>query len=541
VQAARELSEPFVAAYSTTEVAAPASPALGEAKGKGKGEGKVKDGAGKGRGSAKEERSRSGVDLPTLDAAEAQSTRSGIALPSLRLGPLTVRLDDDEEDHYSGSSDCEGMSIPSPHRLRHLALSKEGQKVKSLEALAMAMETPARPRPCCSTRQASPDTCSTTTDSDSIGSARRSSMPDTPDSESQAGGGATSSASGGFHAFPAATLPAALPAVECYTMGTPRSDGGDAEPVRTLLPDFVASSGSTAKLVVEPDGPLDRWLHGLPADIPGPLLQAALAAAWDGCGVGEEGTACRSSREASSSSATANNCRARRQRAFTTHGDLGRERSSDDPCTGPLPDEVDGPRTGHVAESQCNSTRGLAAHNVPSIIPRNCTCPMALDAACAWNATALSDSDGLNGSCGVVASGTCLGAPSATHAGQGERTCSNATELVSDSGGGTSARARLEGLVARGRLLLRTSSEELAATSEIVERCERYFGMGDSPAPAAGQDAESPQLLAVVSDILAAFRVAWQQVHCDERLAPLLRSTEGAGSRTALAARKRTM
>eukprot|EP00927_Polykrikos_kofoidii_P020609 TRINITY_DN19820_c0_g2_i1.p1 TRINITY_DN19820_c0_g2~~TRINITY_DN19820_c0_g2_i1.p1 ORF type:complete len:1140 (+),score=208.83 TRINITY_DN19820_c0_g2_i1:162-3581(+) len=67
---------------------------------------------------------------------------------------------------------------------------------------------------------------------------------------------------------------------------------------------------------------------------------------------------------------------------------------------------------------------------------------------------------------------------------------------------------KLEALVSRGHVLLRVVREELDAVLDTASRCERYFG---------GSGNSAMQLFVNVSEFVSAFRVAWEQVHRDDR------------------------
>merc|ERR1711920_71074 len=83
------------------------------------------------------------------------------------------------------------------------------------------------------------------------------------------------------------------------------------------------------------------------------------------------------------------------------------------------------------------------------------------------------------------------------------------------------ARGRLEALVSRGSILLHTAEDELTTVMDEVGRCEKYFGGG------VGELSDGQWLFSTVSEILTAFRVAWLEVHRDEKFSRWLPNTPG--------------
>merc|ERR1711920_36152 len=88
------------------------------------------------------------------------------------------------------------------------------------------------------------------------------------------------------------------------------------------------------------------------------------------------------------------------------------------------------------------------------------------------------------------------------------------------------ARGRLEALVSRGKILLHTAEDELTSAMDEVARCEKYFG------GATAELSDGQWLFSTVSEILTAFRVAWLEVHRDEKFSRWLPNTPAASQDT---------
>eukprot|EP00401_Gymnodinium_catenatum_P072932 CAMPEP_0117497662 /NCGR_PEP_ID=MMETSP0784-20121206/21298_1 /TAXON_ID=39447 /ORGANISM="" /LENGTH=1248 /DNA_ID=CAMNT_0005292691 /DNA_START=27 /DNA_END=3769 /DNA_ORIENTATION=+ len=98
----------------------------------------------------------------------------------------------------------------------------------------------------------------------------------------------------------------------------------------------------------------------------------------------------------------------------------------------------------------------------------------------------------------------------------------------------TDSCSRLEALIARGRVMLQVAQEDLADVSEIVGKCERYFGVdkgrkslvNEAGVPRsgyrAGEAIAGTRLFTSAAEFLQAFRAAWEEVHRSERWLPFL-------------------
>lgn len=98
---------------------------------------------------------------------------------------------------------------------------------------------------------------------------------------------------------------------------------------------------------------------------------------------------------------------------------------------------------------------------------------------------------------------------------EGERDSSSPS---SGSSGGP--RAQLHALVARGRILLKRTTQDVAEMSKAINSCERFFGGLSTDAKDGGVP-----LLSAAAEVLNAFQQAWEEVHRDDRWARFLPMT----------------
>jgi len=110
---------------------------------------------------------------------------------------------------------------------------------------------------------------------------------------------------------------------------------------------------------------------------------------------------------------------------------------------------------------------------------------------------------------GPLRNGTCIDR-------EGERDSSSPSSAGSSGG----PRAQLHALVARGRILLKRNTQDVAEMSKAINNCERFFGGLSTDAKDGGVP-----LLSAAAEVLNAFQQAWEEVHRDDRWARFLPMT----------------
>jgi len=187
-------------------------------------------------------------------------------------------------------------------------------------------------------------------------------------------------------------------------------------------------------------------------------------------------------------------------------------------------------RCGHGA---ARDPRAVAHEQPPSKAPPaagcNGTCPPQPDdgrgarSDCRNATSSVNIHDSANQSFGGAVGIETEPAPASTQPCHRGGLVANGTESISSGEERRLARDQLEALVARGTLLLEIFGAELASVAQKIDQSEKFFGgVGQE---ANRQSKDGPRIFAIITDILSSFRVAWEEVHRDERWANHLSSS----------------
>lgn len=202
------------------------------------------------------------------------------------------------------------------------------------------------------------------------------------------------------------------------------------------------------------------------------------------------------------------------------------------------------PKAAHVRPGMhlLGSDGNTSECNVLDVFPRNSTLPLLELSSSPSNCTTRcrGSSSSLNGTCGVpvVRSSSSLNGTAPVtllrlvEAGQ----LCNPTRSVDENSrnGRTSPKCRLQALIARGNILVQNAQEEIANVADAIVKCERYFGgVGSKHEELSGNS----RLFDTVVEVLAAFKIAWLEVHRDDRWVPFLPAGKSLGIRGGLTAR----
>lgn len=160
-----------------------------------------------------------------------------------------------------------------------------------------------------------------------------------------------------------------------------------------------------------------------------------------------------------------------------------------------------------------------------SVFIRNVTASASEKKCCNATERFLCQQKTSNGTCGIPApvwSELSCNGPAPISAGPLRNGTDNegAGALASPSSSSSGPRAQLHALVARGRILLKRTTEDVAEMSKAIGRCERFFGGLTSDQKDGGVP-----LLCAANEVLSAFQQAWEEVHKDDRWARLLPMT----------------
>lgn len=155
-------------------------------------------------------------------------------------------------------------------------------------------------------------------------------------------------------------------------------------------------------------------------------------------------------------------------------------------------------------EKCCNATERFLCQKTSKSSNGTCGIPAPVWSEVGCNGTApLSE--------GPLYNGTCI---------DREGGASGAEDSSSPSSGSGGPRAQLHALVARGRILLKGTTQDVAEMSKAINSCERFFGGLSADAKDGGVP-----LLSAAAEVLHAFQQAWEEVHRDDRWARFLPMT----------------